>query len=202
MSLPVYPTLLGATPEVERRQIYNSRLQQESGGRGLSLGARTQAVYHWTLTYGFITASELVMLSKFVHGLGGANGLFQFTDPITPTATNWLFRSGIGTGSTLATGNGSWTVGYCGDWNGDPVGPLDWLTCRIAGVIESGLTLSFADGALKVTFATPPPNGASVNWSGAYNRICRLVEDGLTIKQVVPGAYTAEVQIVSQVLPT
>lgn len=205
MSNSVFPTITGLTPDVERSQEYDTRSQKESGGRDLAFGTRTQARYGWRQSYGYLSATDLTTLSAFVHAMRGKWDSFLYSDPVTPTASLWTFRDGIGTGTFRTTGNGAWTVVYMCDWNGDPVAADNGaLTIRVNGVTKTLTTdyaLDVTNGALRITFVAAPGNGLSVDWSGGYYRRCKFTNDTLSIKKIVSGAYTASCDLISQVLP-
>jgi hypothetical protein len=206
VSSDVYPVFPGILPEVERIQEYNTINQEESGGRTLGLASRSQARHTWKINYGYLSWANARLLTYHVHKHKGQWDSFLFTDPVTPTADQWNFNSGIGSGTFYSTGNGVWNTAYLTDWLTDPVAAqgASAIVIRVNGVVQTlttHYTLDTTNGALRIVFVTAPGNGLSVDWSGSYYRRVKFTEDGLRIKQVVSGIYTASVSITSQVLP-
>jgi hypothetical protein len=213
MSDAVFPTFESIDMAVDRSQEYDTRSQKESGGRDLTISARTQARYSWRLTFGFLrdyaSTNEGQVLSAFMHARRGRFDSFLFSDPMAPNATLWSFRDGVGTGTLRTAGNGVFTTAYFCDWNGDPIagaGPTT-LVVRVNGtplVYGTGagkFTYTVVGGALMVTFGTAPGNGLAIDWSGNYYRRCKFTSDGLTTTRRSSGIHSAKMELTSQVLP-
>jgi hypothetical protein len=223
MSYSFFPVFEGIDIGVERTQEYDTKIQRESGGRNLTIGRRSQAVYRWRLTYNLIrdyaATDEFLTLTHLHAVLVGRKDPLLFRDPISPTATLWPFRDGIGTGTIRSTGNGTSTVMYCCDTNGDPLpyshAPFVFVN-GVQLVYGAGAGKYISDGTtgcLRVTFGTAPGSGDPIAWSAgtdpadplgittAYYRLVRFAGDGLTLTRRFSGLYTAKVELVSQVLP-
>jgi hypothetical protein len=208
MSDSVYPTISDLNLKVSRRQVYSTRVQTEGGGRELTIASRTQAVYEWTLDYGYLTAANVETLSAFQSSMGGRKDTFFYSDPFLPYVAVGRLRSGFGAGSFLTVGNGTWTTAYLCDPNGDPMwhdpgystpptGPFDFLPSA-GGTLTTG---TLTTQPLKFVFSSAPGIGVATSWAGSLLRVVRFADDDIQITRIVSGIYSATVELTSQVMP-
>ena len=133
----------------------------------------TYPIYSYEIPFSMLRSDsvnlEWQQLMGFINSLYGGVLLFGYSDPDDNAVTNQEF--GVGDGKTTgpfqlvrALGNFVEPVFLI---NGAPA-------VEVAGTPTTAFTL---DSYGRITFNSPPANGAALTWSGSYYMPCRLDDD-------------------------
>lgn len=147
-----------------------------------------EALCRWDVGSVNRTFEQIMLLVEFFHAATrGQEGLFLFRDFTDDTFDN-----------ALGTGDGTQTTWHL--VKRYVVGPYtrerrlthpveDTVSVRLDGALVSGWSLD--EGGL-LTFTTAPGAGVVVSASGAFEVVCRFVQDHLPVTRVAPNVYSCD----------
>ena len=183
MTLPIFPTLKGATFPVKRTPIWSTLHQEAVSGQDNPIGLWTYNRWRYEIPYSGFNSSSIAFqglpalewqtLAAFFNQVQGSRLVFQFADPDDGAVTDQLF--GTGDGTTVAfpltrtmTGLGSVS------WNEPVFAPVTITNVKINGTPTALYALG-TQGL--VTFNSPPALNALLTWTGSYRWLVRFDKD-------------------------
>lgn len=171
MTVPVFPQLAVRGWPIKRTPIWKTVKQEAISGQETRQRLWTYPRWRYELTYDLLRsisgAQEWQAVVGLYNQVGGSAGAFSFTDASDNTATLQSF--GVGDGVT--------TVFQLVRNLGGFVEPV-FLPTSVT-VLNSGTTVTnYTTGATgALTFSTAPSPGASLQWSGTFDWLCRFDAD-------------------------
>jgi uncharacterized protein (TIGR02217 family) len=182
MTVPTFPTLPGLAFPVGRKPTWRTDKEESFSGIGVRYPTRNVPKWSYELSISALRSStalpEWQALASFFNALYGANGLFQYNDPMDNAVTSQLFGEGDGVTvdfqlvRTGPPGGGTFT---------EPVYAPSTITAISIGTSPS-TAYTLGDTGI-ITFSSAPANGALLTWSGGYNWLARFDEDVMEFSQ-------------------
>ena len=160
MSNAVFPVLAGQTWPRLKVPRFSTGLQRSDSGRRWAVARALYANYNLTISYSYLSASDLVTMSSFFKSRKGAFDTFLFDDRDDNT---------VSTAQVLGTGDGTnKTFQLLRTLGGvvEPVGPLNGTPVIRVNATPTGAYT--ADDYGLITFTTAPPASQVVDWTGSY----------------------------------
>ena len=181
MTLPIFPTLKGATYPAKRTPIWSTLHQEAVSGQDSPIRLWSYNRWRYEIPYSAfnsgptaiqgLPALEWQALAAFFNQVNGSRLVFQFTDPDDNAVTDQVF--GTGDGSTAAFPLTRTMSGIGVSWN-EPVFAPTIANVKVNGAPTVLYTLG-TQGL--VTFNSPPAAAASLTWTGSYRWLCRFDKD-------------------------
>jgi uncharacterized protein (TIGR02217 family) len=176
MTIPSFPTLPGFTFTVKKAPLWSTKSLSAVSGRQTRFPSRNIPRYKYTINFDVLrqhsSFTEYETLIGFYNQMNGSAGMFTYNDPTDNTATAQVFGTGDGvtTKFTLLRTKGGFAE------------PVYWCTgtLYINGVANYAYT--FTNGI--VTFASPPPPGSTLTWTGTFQWLCRFNDDEIEFEQI------------------
>ncbi|TDR82211.1 DUF2460 domain-containing protein [Paludibacterium purpuratum] len=181
MSNAVYPVLAGLAWPVKRTPEWNTRVQKTASGRELRAQFYSYPRYTYELQYEFLRGdqknAEFQALMGFFNARGGQFDTFLFDDQCDDTVpASAPQQFGIGDGSSTTFQLARAVGGYV-----EPVLAINGTpTILISGAATSAFTVQ-ANGMIQ--FASPPPAGAPLTWSGQFYWVVRFAQDTVDFEE-------------------
>lgn len=186
MSNAVYPRLPGLTFDTGRNPQFNTRIHQAVSGRESRAAFMQYPLWEFTLAYDFIrdnaTDVELETLLGFFLARNGSFDSFLFDCP-EDNAVSANFGSGNGTQTAFQLQRTY--GGFIEPIHNPKASPQIYK----AGVQQTAGTHYTLSTTGRVTFASPPANGATLTWIGGFYYRCRFSSDVTEFKQVMKNLY-------------
>lgn len=185
----VFPTLSGIVYPVKRSPIWSTASQVTIAGRRTTQQFYTYPRYRYEVAFSFLRTAtankEWQTLLAFINRMGGAAGLFGFTDPDDSTVTDQVLGTGTGSQTQYQlvrtlTGNSPNTFAEP-VWlpNGTPTIKINGTPTVLFSVSSTGL----------ITFNSAPALGAALTWTGSYYWPCRFDEDINEFEKFASGFF-------------
>ena len=184
--LPVLPFLPGQAPTVKKTPTWSSKVKRAGSGRERRTALWPYPLWSFELSYEVIrhrpSADELAILWEFFNVAQGQFLPWLFVDPTDNQVASQQFAIGDGAGATfqLTRAIRSWS---------EPVYAAYAPAITVAGA-PAGAFTQVPNGA--VTFASPPPAGAPLVWSGGFYFGCRFSQDDLSFEQIVAQLWSGK----------
>lgn len=183
MTYNVFPTFSGRGWGQKKRAITSTLVQEADSGAEFRSQRYQYPLYEFDIEIPYLLQADRQALEGFFIQQGGPFLPFYFSYDNDNSATNQAF--GVGDGITVSfqiTNNYSsfWSEPI-GGVNGTPTIYVNGVATTPASISQSGL----------VTFATPPPAGAALTWTGGYFYLVRFKDDQLEIEQAMSALYDA-----------
>ena len=186
----VFPYTVGQTFLQRKTPQWSTDVKRSVSGKERRRALWSYPVWRFSVAYdvvrtGSVTPEkpDLERLYAFFNAARGQAGEFLFWDRGDNSVTDQLFAVGDGTTTTFQVTR---TISVGGISATEPVQAFNgWPTILVDGIVTD---VSSALGG-KVTFATPPANGARLNWTGRFYYRCRFEIDELDISQLMSGLW-------------
>lgn len=186
----IFPLLPGQMFTTQKSEIWSSRVSTATSGRERRGAIWSYPKWQFKVGYEVLRDTpaelELQKLLAFFGMRRGKFGEFYYFDPSDNFVPNQTFGTGDGTTATfqltrtIAVGAISLT---------EPVLGVQGLpTITVAGSPVSGFTI---DTYGRVTFASPPANGAALAWTGTMMFRCRFDQDQLDVEQMMQRLWSS-----------
>jgi hypothetical protein len=198
MSYVIMPPMpLSMAAGLHKTWVYQTILQSDAASRGnASVGIKAFPTCDFEFDLNYIQGNEALASSTYAQivgthmACGGRNSLFLFTDPqdsvvsygnsgmlnVTPGAAAPMGLTGDGVSTQFQPARCIGGMGW--DVIQNPNGSI---TVQVNG---STVVPSSVSSTGVVTFATAPPSGATITWTGAFRSLCRFQEDSLDATRV------------------
>ncbi len=178
MSNAVFPTLPGMAWPRERHPRYATDVHTSSSLRKWRVGRALYPVYEYTLNFNFLREPDKLTLTSFYEQHKGRGDTWLFDDRDdrlhNDSATPQVF--GMGDGTTVRFQLVRSQAGIL-----MPIGRHNVISSvRVASTPTGAYTM---DDYGFITFASPPANGAVLDWSGSFYWRCAFTDDKLSIKE-------------------
>lgn len=211
MSNLVFPALPGVAVERSRGPVWKSSAQESISGKVRAITAYTYPRWKYKLSFEFLRAgaqAELQQIVGFFNKHRGRVDTWLFLDEDDCTAT--AQQIGLGDGVTT-------TFQLVRDYGGyiEPISDVQSITSLTVGgatmnasldeAAAESLSLDFLSGIYsvwqndyayvgngRITFATPPPAGVPVVWTGTFYRRCRFDSDALDTERFLWQLWKAK----------
>jgi len=173
MSNALLPSFPGLSWGRRRAVRWNTTIKRAASGREYRAANWSTPVYEYQLDYELLrqhpNLAEMEQLLGFVNLRRGSFDSFLYLDPHDHTATPQAF--GTGDGSRTA-----WPLVRSFGGHAEPVlGIVEAPQVFIDGAPPGPVSVS-PEGL--ASFASPPPAGSSLSWSGTFYWRCRFLKDG------------------------
>lgn len=211
MSNLVFPTLPGLAWGLTKTPMWSTRVQVAASGREDAQDLWSSPKVRFELPFNFLRTHarhyEFQALWGLFMNLRGRFDTFLYEDP----ADHYAHNEQIGVGDGVAT---SFILrrSYAGFsevianpdvvsiatgpsmWSGDDSTPM-WSDDDSAPMWSDAVDLGpfTVDGSV-ITFATPPPEGAPVIWSGNFYYRCRLISDEQAFSQFMARRWESSIE--------
>jgi uncharacterized protein (TIGR02217 family) len=183
MSNLVFPTLPGASIEIDRATSFKTNVQVAASGKEYTSRLMLSPLYEITIKFDLlrISQSELQTLDGFFHDMGGQFDWFLFYD-YNDSTNNSV------TDQIIGVADGVKTQFQLGRLPGvslfEPCKNIKTLTnVKVNGVTKTlGTDYTVSSRGL-VTF-TYAPSAGNITWTGSYYYQCRFNEDITTFNRI------------------
>lgn len=183
MSDFIFPTFLGLELPIKRTAIWDTLVQTSTSGVETRVSTWSYPVWEYQVSFAFLRSTlgftELQSLYGFFNRVRGAFDDWLYLDPADSVATQQGFGSG----------NGAQTVFQLGRSYGGYAEPVRAVASvaqiRVAGTVVSNYTVDASRGT--VAFASPPANGAALDWTGVFYWRCRFRDNSLETSLFADG---------------
>lgn len=207
MSDLVFPALPGVAIGIKKTSVWNTIVNTAQSLREVRIKLATSPVYNYELPYSFLRTpfafQELQTLIGFINQVGGAYDSWLYSDPLDNEVKVGSLGIGDGTTTTfrLTRTYGGFTenidnpntatisAGTGLMWSSDGTTPMwssDGTTPMWIGPALGSFTIS--NGS--IIFATAPPIGVTVYWSGFFYYRCRFLNDANEFDQETVFIYS------------
>lgn len=185
----VFPTLAGQSFLVSKKPSWSTAIATAASGRERRRSAWSYPLWSFKLSYEVVqdqpAASELQLLLAFFNAHAGRFRQFFFRDPSDDTAVAQPFGTGDGTTTTFQLTR---TIMAGGVAFTEPVtGVLSAPTVLVGTTPVAAFTLGPYG---RITFASPPPAGAVLTWTGSFMFCCRFDQDELDCQQMMARLWS------------
>ena len=181
-SLPIFPQVAGLNWGCTKKQKWQTYTQKSASRKIKSMSNCSLPIWNLTAVYNKSADVDIDTVIGFVIRMSGALKTFLWYDDRDNTCTGVV----IGTGSGVA-GQQVELLRKWGTQALEPVKDVKQGTLKIYadGVLITGYTND--DGI--ITFTTPVASGAVISWSGQYYWRVRIVDDGMSYKDIWFDCY-------------
>lgn len=172
MSLPIFPDLPGVSISVVKTPRWSTLVQQSVSGREVRAALYSYPTWRFSLSYEVLRADALAELQTLVGFFNARQGAFEpflFDDSTDNTVTDQVFGYGDGVQTKFQL-----MRQITGLENIEPIFATNGATAiSINGTPATGWTET--DGL--ISFASPPPAGSALTWTGGFYYRVRFLED-------------------------
>lgn len=189
MAKLVYPRLPGLRFPMGRSAIWEAERFDTQSGRVFTCTQASSPRYLYKLSYEVLQnydgLRDADVLSGFFSRVRGDGKNWVFDDETDNTVTDEQFATGDGTTKDfqlVRTRGGFADPIY--ELNGPPV-------IKQAGSV---VTPTLVAGLGQVSFATAPPEGAVLTWTGGYYWLCRFTKRQMDLEQFLRNFWSGQVE--------
>jgi uncharacterized protein (TIGR02217 family) len=203
MTIEIFPALDGIEIGISKRPEFKTGVFEAVSGYESRIKFRAYPKYTFKLSLEFLIKNQdedqLSLLMGFMANRAGMFDSFLFFDTSDGTVVNQPI--GIGTGAAtqfqLVRTYGGFTEPV---WALTEYNSATLTVNYINKVFNVDYTINTTTGI--VTFATAPPPGHLVTWSGSYYYQCRFLADGYDFTQLLNDLYDCrEIEFVGSTRP-
>lgn len=186
----VFPSLAGQGFLIEKTPIWSTDIQVSVSGVERRRPRWSFPIWRFQLGYEVmrdaVTFLELQRLTTFFNLKGGSAQAFFFRDKTDNAVSAMPFGTGDGSTTTFQVTRTT-TIGGAGLSFTEPVRGFDGTPTFFVNGVAASATV----GELgQVAFASPPPAGTALTWTGNFYFLCRFAKDELTgLEQVFSGVW-------------
>ena len=188
----VFPLLPGQGFVSQKAPSWTTTVRTAASGRQVRANLASTPIWRFKLAYEFLrdrpSRAELARLYGFFNTRQGQLGSFYYYDPGDNLVGDQLVAVADGVRTswqltrTVAADSVSAFVEPVYVLNGAP-------SVSVGGVATAGFTVG-AYGVLQ--FASPPPEGEAITWSGSFLFWCHFTQDDLAPAQMVKSLWSLD----------
>lgn len=183
----VFPYLPGQHPEIEKDEVWATKVMQASSGRERRTAMWAFPRYKFKVTFEVLrkraTLNEVQVLEEFFNIAQGKFGRVQILDPSDNYVSAGLMS--LPGQAVTANGDGSTTTFQLTrkirNWI-DPIYSV--YTPTFQATVNGANVASTVSSVGLVTFSSAPANGATIAWTGYFYYLARFDQDEMNMKAI------------------
>jgi uncharacterized protein (TIGR02217 family) len=188
----VFPLLPGQGFLLQKAPSFTTTVRTAASGRQVRANVASTPIWRFKVAYEVLrarpTQAELARLYAFFCSRQGQLGSFYYYDPTDNLVSNQqvAVADGVRTSwqltRTVAPGTASAFVEPVYVLNGAP-------SVSIGGQPATGFTIGDYG---QLQFASPPPEGQAISWSGSFLYWCHFTQDQMAPAQMVQSLWSLD----------